>query len=145
MSRILAIDYGKKRIGLSMTDPLRLTAQPFETWKHEKPQLFIESLNDLVKEMGIDTIVLGYPLNMNGSESDMSKAVKTLKEQMDETLNCEVQLWDERLTSKQAHKQLHEMNIKPSRNKGKVDQLASLLLLQNYMDFHANNPQKGGA
>ncbi|MBN1780705.1 Holliday junction resolvase RuvX [bacterium] len=140
MKRLLAIDYGKKRIGLAISDPLQITAQPFETWENLSRKALIEKLLKLIQDLDIFIAVLGHPLTLSGQRAELAQEVEKLHQWLSENLPIPVVLWDERLTSVQAERAMHAMNEKPSRNKQKVDRLAAALLLQNFMDAHQHIP-----
>jgi putative Holliday junction resolvase len=134
--RILGLDYGQKRIGISLSDPLQITAQPLFVLEGLKEERKIERIVKLVEEYEIKSIVVGYPLTLKGNKSEFTNKVDTFIKKLKDRVQIEVILWDERFSSVQAHRILHEMNIKPSRNKSKVDSMASVLILMNYLDYH---------
>ena len=134
--RILGLDYGQKRIGISLSDPLQITAQPLFVLEGLKEEKKIERIVKLIEEYEIKRIVVGYPLTLKGNKSEFTNKVDTFIKKLKDRVQIEVILWDERFSSVQAHRILHEMNIKPSRNKSKVDSMASVLILMNYLDYH---------
>lgn len=134
--RILGLDYGQKRIGISLSDPLQIIAQPLFVLEGLKEEKKIERIVKLVEEYEIKSIVVGYPLTLKGNKSEFTNKVDTFIKKLKDRVQIEVILWDERFSSVQAHRILHEMNIKPSRNKSKVDSMASVLILMNYLDYH---------
>ena len=134
MGRILGIDYGTRRVGLALSDPLRMTAQPYETWPGPCDAAFIERLNGLVRGEHVERVVLGHPLTLKGGKSRLCAAVERFAESMASACPVPVELWDERLTSVQAQRTLHALGKRPSRNKAAVDLLAASLMLQSYLD-----------
>ena len=131
--RILAIDYGKKRCGLAVTDPLRLTAQPLKTVATEKLiSAFFEFQSG--HEEKIEKIVLGYPIQMNGHPGVAAKQMEGVKDRLEKRLGLPVEFMDERLTTVLAQRLLTETAGVASKNqKGIRDMLAAVTLLQEYL------------
>ena len=100
--RILGIDFGEKRIGLAMCDPLEFTAQGLETLKHENKRQILKALSDLCRMHGVEEVVIGLPINMDGSEGPKAREVRTLIPELEKILAIPVKPWDERLSSRQA-------------------------------------------
>ena len=134
MGRILGLDYGRRRTGVAVSDPLGVTAQPLVTWSGLCWNDVVEKVRTLISEMGVDRIVVGLPLSLSGKRGRMAREVERFTEHLERRISIPVTLWDERLTSTQARRVIHEIEEKPSRNKEKVDLIASVLLLQNYLD-----------
>lgn len=135
MSRILGLDYGRRRIGVAVSDPLGLTAQPLETWKALRREEVMDKIYILVEQMGVERIVVGLPLTLRGERGHMAREVERFTAELRHRIRIPVTLWDERLTSVQAKRVLHQMEEKPYRNKERVDLIASVLLLQNYLEY----------
>ncbi|MFO7890897.1 MAG: Holliday junction resolvase RuvX [bacterium] len=135
--RILGLDYGRKRIGVSISDPLQITAQPLYALEGLKETEKIERILKLIEQYDVKCVVVGYPLTLKGKTSQFTNSVIEFIEKLRDRIQIKVILWDERLTSVQAHRIMHDMNLKPSRNKSKVDVIASVLILTNYLD-HLN-------
>jgi putative holliday junction resolvase len=135
--RILAVDLGTKRIGLAITDPLNIIAQPFKTIEFKGLKNLSIELNALISEMNIGIIVFGLPVTLSGNDSKKTKEVRELvaklREIIDKSIKFEFE--DEALTSVEAHKIIHQMGKKPSKNKALVDQIAAQRILQSYMGF----------
>lgn len=134
MGRILAIDYGKKRIGLAITDPQQIMALPFKTI--DAGNNIKESIQNIIKETpdDIEKIIIGNPLLFNGTASEMSKVVETLKLELEKTLtDVPVILFDERLTSTQAERFLKEHKVNRKKRVGKVDPIAAYIILNGYL------------
>ena len=134
MGRILGLDYGRRRVGVAVSDPLGLTAQPFETWNGLRREEVVESTCILVERMGVERVVVGFPLTLRGERGRMAREVERFADKLSQRIRVPVTLWDERLTSVQAQRFLQQMGEKPSRKKERVDLIASVLLLQNYLD-----------
>lgn len=134
MGRILAIDYGLKRTGIAWTDPLQIIATAVGTY--ETTTLWKE-LKEIFKTERIDTIVLGYPTRMDGSDTHATQPVRDFKKRLDKQYpKLPVILWDERLTSKMAQRALIDGGVpqKKRRKKGLLDQVAATLMLQEYLE-----------
>ena len=133
--RILSIDFGTVRIGLAISDPLGYTAQGLETLKVESKQKVLDSLAKLCKEREVTEVVVGLPVNMNGTMGP--KAVETLEwiKKLEAVLpSIPVKTWDERLTSREANRLMIEEGLSRSRQKQESDRLAATLILQNYLE-----------
>jgi len=137
VGRILALDYGRRRIGLAMSDPLQCIAQSFDTWQNTSIEHIIQRLSSLILSYQIELLVVGLPITLKGEHKKLAKDVEHFCHQIRKRINMPVVLWDERLTSVQAKKIMISMNEKPSRQKEKVDRMAATLILQNYLDANA--------
>jgi putative Holliday junction resolvase len=140
VKRILAIDFGEKRIGIALSDSLQITAQPFVTWENLTRKETLERLQSVLSEHDVGRIILGIPLTLRGERKTLALRVENFHRFLSACLDVPVILWDERFTSVQAHRAMAAMGEKPSRNKAKVDQIAASLLLQNYLDASHGNP-----
>ncbi len=133
-SRVLALDWGERRVGLAVSDPLGLTAQGLPTMSRRNRQRDLSFLKSLVHKHRVSLVLLGNPLRMNGTEGTQAEKMREVARDLQEHLHCEVRLWDERLTSVEAHRVLHEDGVIPSRRGESVDRMAAVLLLQNFLD-----------
>ncbi len=134
MGRILAIDYGKRRTGLAVTDMLRITANPLLTV--ETSQL-LSWLTDYTAREQVDTIVIGYPRQMNGQDSETVPAIRAMEQQIRARLpHIPIVEYDERFTSVLAHQAMIAggMKKKDRQNKMQVDKLAACIILESYLD-----------
>ena len=131
--RILGIDYGSSRVGFAVSDPLHIIATPLKTIKNKSTKYLLEQIGQIVKEYGIESIVVGLPLGMNGKETKQTETVKLFSEILGKN-NYKVILEDERLTTVIAKKELIKQKISTGRNKSLIDQIAAALILQNYLD-----------
>jgi putative Holliday junction resolvase len=129
--RVLAIDPGERRIGLALSDPLGITAQGLPTFDRREGEL-MDHVVGIVREYGVDRIVVGNPLSLSGRDSAGTVAARELADRLRETLSLPVDLWDERLSSAEANRILAGSRAK----KGAVDRLAAVLILQGYLDAH---------
>ena len=133
MKRILAIDYGDVRVGLAVSDPLGITAQGLETLViNNSEAIFLNGIKSLIKEFDVNTIVIGNPKNMDGTNSEKTKKVLELVPKI-EKLGVQVILWDERLTTVSAYKTMIEMNIKQKQKNTFADKFAAIYILEGYL------------
>jgi len=133
-SRILAIDYGKKRIGLAISGPLGITTQPLKAIIRSHIDSDLKIITDKINEYEVDRIVIGLPLNMDGSEGFMVKFMRSFANQLKNKCALEIIEIDERLTSFQAGEILKEAEVKGKRKKEKIDSLSAQIILQTYLD-----------
>ena len=131
--KILAVDYGEKRTGLAVSDDLGITAQGLKTIEVNNESEIPARVIQIVKETGAGKIVVGLPLNMNGTESEKSLKVRDFGAMLEHETSLPVIFWDERMTSMQAHRIMHEMGKKIYNNKPEVDRISATLILQEFM------------
>lgn len=132
MGRIVAIDYGKKRIGLAVSDKERKTALPVQTVEGGKKAL--QNIRASLPLKEVDLILVGLPLEMSGARGEMSQVVEEFAKMLENALNIPVQLIDERLTSKGADSKLRELSLSRKARTEKLDMVAACMLLQTYLD-----------
>ena len=137
MSRILAIDFGERRIGLALSDPLGIIAQGLPTIDTRKIKDVFAYIKDLVVEKDVAKLVVGMPINMNGSIGPQGEKVKKFIGKLSHKTEAEVIAWDERLTSVQSLRSMREMGTKQKR-KGVTDRISATLILQSYLDSLSN-------
>jgi putative holliday junction resolvase len=131
--RILAIDYGERRTGLAVSDPLGITAQGLPTIETKDSAGIPARVAEIIAEVGAEQVIIGLPLNMNGTESDQTAAVRTFAAEVETLVDIPVIFRDERLTSVQAHRVMREMGTKTRGNKHVVDRISATLILQDYL------------
>ncbi len=131
--RILAVDYGERRTGIAVSDELGITAQGLDTIVVRSEEEVLGRVAAVARERGAGRIVIGLPLNMDGTESEKSRKVRAFGEALSRETSIPVIFWDERMTSLQAQRVLHEMEVKTGRNKPLVDRISATLILQEYM------------
>ncbi len=136
--RILGLDPGDKRVGLAIAESSLGIATGFGVIEYGGRERFIEKLRLIASDEDISLIVMGLPRNMDGSEGEAAKKSRRLAEIIREKLNIEVELVDERLTTHQAIKQVHETGGKTGADKGRVDMLSAIVILQSYLDGKAS-------
>lgn len=133
--RILAVDYGRKRIGLASCDPLWISAQPLPTLQGE-PAAAIAPIAALCAEREVRRIVVGLPLHMDGSDSDMAKEARAFGGRLAAATGLPVEYFDERLTSFAAEEQLRGVKRGLKKKKGLIDAAAALQILRDWMAAH---------
>jgi putative Holliday junction resolvase len=132
--RILALDHGTKRIGVAVSDELKIIATPLEYIPAEPFANFLARLKELVQEKEAELILLGMPRNMDGSYGPAALKVEEFASALKNAVAVPVKLWDERLTSVQANKFLIAGGVRREKRKEKVDKTAAAILLQSYLD-----------
>jgi putative holliday junction resolvase len=133
-ARILALDLGRKRIGVAVSDPLGLTAQGLPNIDRKNKRADLEAVAKLAADWGASTILMGNPLNMSGSEGSQSAWVQEFSEALRLHTGLPVKLWDERLTTVEAARVLRESGIGIEKRAAAVDRLSAVVLLQSYLD-----------
>jgi putative Holliday junction resolvase len=131
--RILALDYGTKRIGVALSDELRWTAQPLETFERRTLNRDIEHIASLVQSHEVGRVVLGLPLQLDGREGPAIQAMREFAVRLEESLSVPLVLWDERMTTKAAEDLLIAADVSRKKRKGAVDRVAAAILLQSYL------------
>jgi putative Holliday junction resolvase len=132
--RILAIDYGARRMGLAVSDPLGITAQGLETLERKNKRSDFARLERTMREYEVREIVLGYPLRMSGEEGAQSQTVRVFAETLRQKFQVPVHLWDERLTSAEANRLLREAEVSTRKRAQAVDRMAATLILQSFLE-----------
>ena len=134
MKRALGIDHGDARIGLALSDELRMLAHPLETIAGDKDA--IAKIVKRVEEKAVDTVVMGLPKNMNGTKGPAAQKVEAFAEVLRGKLPAGVRvvLWDERMTTQAAQKSLHEAGRNVKNSRAIIDQVAAQLILQGWLD-----------
>ena len=137
MLRILALDHGTKRIGVAISDELKMMGHPLEFIPAEPLGEFVERLRKILGEKPCELILVGMPRNMDGSFGPAAEKVREFIGQLQARVSLPIQTWDERLTSAQANRVMIEGNVRRDQRKLKVDSMAAAMLLQSYLDAHA--------
>lgn len=143
--RIMGLDYGAMTMGVAISDELLITAQGIEVIRrtHEnKLRHTLQRIEELIMEYGVEKIVLGLPKNMNNTEGERAEKSRELAETIRRRTGLEVVLWDERLTTVEAHRALDEAGLSYRKKNEVVDKLAAVIILQSYLDFLANERKK---
>ncbi|OPX42577.1 putative holliday junction resolvase [Ruminiclostridium hungatei] len=133
--RILGIDYGDSRIGIAVSDPMGWTAQGLETVKSKDSlKKAIARILEIIRQYDIKDIVIGYPLNMNGTAGPRTERTEAFIKKLLEWDDFNIVKWDERLTTVSAHRAMNELGVKASNKKNIVDTMSAVLILQGYLD-----------
>jgi putative pre-16S rRNA nuclease len=136
MNPILGIDFGRARIGLAISDELRLLAHPLETIPaHKDPT---KRISEIVRERKIDKIIVGVPRHMSGQFGESANEALAFTSKLRARLKCSVEVWDERLTTVAAERALREAGKKTRKTRSIVDQVAAQMILQSYLDRERN-------
>ena len=136
MLRILALDHGTKRIGVAISDELKMMAHPMEFILAESMPAFVERLQAILAEKPCELILVGMPRNMDGSFGPAAEKVREFIAKLQPQVTLPIKTWDERLTSTQANRMMTEGNVRRDQRKLKVDAMAAAVLLQSYLDAH---------
>jgi putative Holliday junction resolvase len=131
--RILAIDYGSRRMGLAVSDALGITAQGLDTLERKNRRSDFARLERTIREYHIREIVLGNPLRMSGEEGAQSRKVADFAEELRRRFELPVHLWDERLTSSEANRLLRDAEVSLQKRTQAVDRMAATLILQSFL------------
>ena len=137
--RVLALDVGSKRIGLAISDALGITAQGLFAIPREANEKVIAKLKDIIKEKEIGELVVGLPLNMDGTYSASTKDAVSFADDLKKNLDMSVKLWDERLSTREVERLMIEADVSRGKRKRKIDKLAAQVILQSYLDSHRAN------
>ncbi len=133
--RILAVDFGLKRAGLAISDPMQIIARGLDIVLYKSRQELVQRLVAIIRENEVVRLVIGLPRNMDGSEGEMAKLARGLMRDLETRVSIPIVAWDERLSSVQAERALREMGISSRATKrGEVDRMAAVFILQSYLD-----------
>ncbi|MBQ8882697.1 MAG: Holliday junction resolvase RuvX [Clostridia bacterium] len=133
--RILGIDYGDARIGTSVCDEMETMALPLKTVKSESMRKNIDAMAKLAREESVGLIVVGLPLNMDGSEGERASKTRSFGKVLSKVTGLEVEYVDERLTSVEAEEIMDTVGVKKGKRKGIIDTIAAQIILQTYLDI----------
>lgn len=130
----MGLDLGRARVGIAMSDILGILASPYETLQSKGLDRDVEYVAKLCKDYQVDTVVIGLPLNMDGTDSDMSIYARTFADNLKPKVQANVILQDERLTSVEAEEYLNQTNTRGKKRKAVLDQVAACIILQTFLD-----------
>ncbi len=131
--RILALDVGRKRIGLAITDPLGFTVQPLITLYRSTPHADVKSIGRVLRKHAVAEIVVGYPLHMSGEISPQALRTQAFADALRTAFGLPVHLTDERLSTSEAHQHLYAIGKPRQEHRGLVDQVAAVLILEGFL------------
>src|SRR5262245_15065131 len=132
--RILAIDHGSKRVGVAISDELKMIAQPLEFIPARPFTDFVSRLEELLNEKEVELILVGMPRSLSGDYGEAAIKVEQFVDALKGAISVPVQTWDERFTSAQANRALIQGQVRRQKRKENVDKMAAALLLQSYLD-----------
>ncbi len=138
--RILGLDFGQKTIGVAVSDPFGWTAQGVEIIRRDKEESVnksVERIGQIIKEYGVEKIVLGYPKNMNNTVGERGEKTEAFKKKLEKSFDIEVILWDERLSTVGAERTLLEADLSRKKRKNVIDKMAAVFILQGYLDSNS--------
>ena len=135
-SRLIGIDPGGKRIGIALSDENKIVATPYTTIIKENYRDLVDQIQKIVKEYNIDGIVVGNPINMDGTEGPSSQSAKDLAKNLSKDITENITLWDERLSSQGAFNLSNELAINSSKKVSKLDENSAQFILQGVLDYY---------
>lgn len=133
--RKMALDYGDVRIGIAFSDLLNIIANGYETYTRKGLQEDIEYLAELAKQKEVDTIILGLPINMDGTEGERARVTREFGDLLNQRTQLPIKYLDERLTSASAERMLIEADMRREKRKQVIDKISATIILQNYLDM----------
>ena len=136
--RLIGLDLGSKRIGVSICDEKQLIATPFKTLNRTTAKELINELKIIIEENNIQGIIIGNPLNMDGSSGSSAQSVKDTSDNIEKSINLPICLWDERLSTVGAFNLSSQLDINVSKREQKIDENAAAFILQGAIDFLKN-------
>ena len=136
--RLIGLDLGSKRIGVSICDEKQLIATPYKTIHKSKNNELIEELKNIIQDNDIKAIIIGYPLNMDGSAGSSAQSVNDVSKNIDKEIDVDVCLWDERLSTVGAFNLSSQLDFNVSKREKNIDQNAAAFILQGAIDYLNN-------
>lgn len=134
MGRLLAIDYGEKRLGLAISDPNQIISKPLKTLILSDSKYIYNELEKIIIDYEIQKLIIGLPVGMNGKNTQQTRKVEAFREFLQNKIDIPIILFDERLSSVSAKKSLISQGVKTGHNKSKIDQTAAAIFLQHFLD-----------
>jgi len=135
-SRLIGIDHGKKNIGIAISDENHNIATPLTTIEFTQLKHFLIEIKNIIKENNVEAIVVGNPINMDGSIGPRAQSAKDFSKSLTEQLSIPVTLWDERLSSEGAYKGMSELSINVTKKQKKLDKNSAAFILQGFLDYY---------
>ena len=132
--RILCLDVGEKRIGIAISDPDMSIAFPHKVLNRTSLEKDLRAISDVIEEKKAVKLVVGHPISLSGGKSQQTLLVEEFTEEIKKEIGIETILWDERLSTSEADKSLSSMGTESRKRRGKIDEIAASLILQNYLD-----------
>lgn len=140
--KILAVDYGDTRTGLAISDRTEFLATPVGTVTERNAERLAQKVADSAKEQGAELIVVGLPINMNGTRGPRAEKCEAFAQMLKELVDCPIEMWDERSTTVTAHNILNTTNVRGKARKAVVDTVAASIILESYLDHRRKNKDK---
>lgn len=134
----MGLDFGDKTVGVAISDPLFVTAQPYETIKRRKAKFDIDRIVEIVNDKEVSLIVVGLPKNMNNTIGPQSMKVMSFVDLIKKRIDIDIVYEDERLTTVQSEAVLIDMNVRRENRKAHIDKIAASFILQSYLDRRSN-------
>jgi len=136
--RILGIDYGGRRIGVAVSDELGVTAQGVSTIDRKNREADLDEIGELVRRHGVERIVIGYPLRLDGSEGIQCEKINRFVRRLEMRVSLPITRWDEALSTKEAEELLRQKGVRREKRRDVVDRVAASIILQGYLDAVAS-------
>ncbi|MCZ6779488.1 MAG: Holliday junction resolvase RuvX [Acidobacteria bacterium] len=135
MGRVMALDWGEVRIGVALSDPLRLTSRALTTLTHRDAEKDTEAIRRIIEEHDVVEVIVGHPVHTDGGRGRVARAAEQFAERLRANVEVPVLLWDERFTTQEAARTLIEMNVKRRQRDRAIDRFAAALILQGFLEF----------
>ena len=132
-SRVMALDYGERKIGVALSDALQMISYPYKTIDRKKTPNYIGEIKNIIENKEVGSIVVGYPISMSSQETKQTKITMDFINELKNKISIEVFKYDERLSSKEAVRYLQNQNIKTGHNKEKIDQISASIILEQFL------------
>ena len=132
-NRVMALDYGERKIGVALSDSLQMISYPYKTINRKKTPNYIGEIKNIIEDKEVGGIVVGYPISMSGQETKQTKITMDFINELKNKINIKVFKYDERLSSKEAVRYLQNQNIKTGHNKEKIDQISASIILEQFL------------
>ena len=143
--RYLGLDYGSKTLGVSLSDETATIASVLKTIRYSEEKVLLNELKSIIEEFNIKEVILGLPLNMNGSDSVRGAETFEFKKKIEDNLKVKVHLQDERLSTTEAEKLLIQTKIRRKNRKKVIDSLAAVIILQTFLDKEKRSSNYGNS
>ncbi len=140
--KIMAVDFGDARTGLAACDRLEMLASPIGVIHETDPDQTARQVAFAAAEYGVGEIVVGLPINMNGTQGERAEKCKQFADKIRNYTQLPVRMWDERSTTVSAHNMLNETNTRGKKRKSVIDEVAATIILNSYLDYRKNHPNE---
>lgn len=134
MNRVMGIDLGDARIGIAMSDMMKIIANGYETYKRIDEQTDLKHIADLIASNDVDTVVFGLPLNMDGTSGNRVETTREFADKLSQLVSARIAFQDERLTTVTAERMLISADVRRDKRKQVIDKIAATIILQTYLD-----------